>query len=117
MTAPPRELMLLAGLLLMNRLVIPSQVLVTPVYYAVQAMDVAAAVGVAWVGLPGLDEFPVVRWMIVILLAFHVAQNASVRYRKLHDVQMRAVEKERIAERAALRSAERATTPTPPEEA
>lgn len=114
MTAPPRELMLLAGLLLMNRLIIPAQALVTPVYVAVQAMNVAAAVGVAWVGLPGLEAYPVVKWMIVILLVFHVVQNASVRYRKLHDLQIRKEERELVNKRAALRSAENdgAASPT-----
>lgn len=118
MIAPPPELMLLAGLLFVNRLVIPSQVLVTPVYLAVQAMDVAAAVGVAWVGLPGLEEYPVVTWMIVILLGFHVAQNASVRSRKRHDQEMRAAEQERIRHRAALRAAPEPDAPSapPPEE-
>lgn len=94
MTAPPVELVVLAVLLLVNRLVIPGQAQNLVVYTLIQLADLLAAAVVLWRGLPGLDAFPVVRWLVAGLLVFHVAQNASIRSRKQHDAEMRTSERE-----------------------
>jgi hypothetical protein len=103
MSPPPAELIVLAVLLLINRLVVPTQALNTPVYGAIQLANGAAGVYALFVGVPGLDRYPVVGWMVGGLLLFHVAQNASIRSRKRHDLEMREADRERMRERAALR--------------
>jgi hypothetical protein len=106
MNAPPVELVALAALLLVNRMVIPSQALRGAVFWPIQVADAAAALYVVFVGLPDLDRFPVVGWMVAGLLVFHIAQNLSIRSRKQHDIDMREADRERVRARAALRSAD-----------
>jgi hypothetical protein len=94
----PWEVLVLGLVLLGNRVLLPLGVKRPWLFWALQAMDVAVAVGaVVHAGLPGRSAYPVVGWMVAALLAFHVVQNFTMR-----DHARRAIERA-DAEREYLR--------------
>lgn len=49
------------------------------VFYALQAVDVLVGSAILWFGLPGLEQWRVVSWMIGLLFFFHAVQNNNLR--------------------------------------
>ncbi|MFN7143537.1 MAG: hypothetical protein ACK4YP_07175 [Myxococcota bacterium] len=79
MKAFPWEVLVLAALLAVNRLLVPMTYTRPAAFWAIQAVDVALAVLVAVYGVPGLEAFRSVGWLIAGLLVFHVLQNIALR--------------------------------------
>lgn len=84
----PPELLLLALLFAVNRLVLPRVLQNAPVFWLVNALDVAGAVYVYVRGFPGLEDQAAVRLLIGTLLLFHVAQNLALRARARERVEL-----------------------------
>jgi hypothetical protein len=80
----PWEVVGLAVVLGVNRFAIPRVALRPRLFWPIQSVTAGLAVGVAVAGMPGLRDFPVVNWLVAGLLAFHVAQNQSIRSLALH---------------------------------
>ncbi|MFZ5481812.1 MAG: hypothetical protein ACOZNI_33940 [Myxococcota bacterium] len=94
----PWEVLVLGLVLLGNRVVLPLTLARPPLFWGLQALDVAVAVAaVAHAGLPGRTAYPIVGWMVAALLVFHVVQNFAVRE------QHRLREEREAAEREHLR--------------
>ncbi len=98
----PPELLLLAVLFAVNRLVLPRVLQNAPVFWLVNALDVAGAVYIYVRGFPGMEDQTAVRLLIGTLLLFHVAQNLSLRARERDRVEMAG--KLRAARLAAARA-------------
>lgn len=90
----PWEVVVLAVVLALNRLVVPGAVRRPPVFWGVQALNAALALGVVIFGVPGLEGYPAVSWLIAGLLAFHIVQNLTLRSRVLGEARRRADERE-----------------------
>lgn len=73
----PFDLALLAGLLVANRTVM-QEVRRRAIFWAFQAVNLAAAAWFALVGIAGLEAFPIARWLVAGLLVFHAVQNVAV---------------------------------------
>lgn len=99
----PWEVVALAVVLGINRLALPAAIKRPPLFWAIQAMDVAVIVAVLFFGMPGLKHVPAVAWMVAAIVAFHVVQNLSVRSKAVHDERRKAEERElvRLAREAA----------------
>lgn len=77
----PPELLLLALLFAVNRLVLPRVLNIGLVFWTINGLDVAAAVWIYARGFPGMEQYLAVRLLIGTLLLFHVAQNLALRNR------------------------------------
>lgn len=77
----PPELLLLALLFAVNRLVLPRVLNIGVVFWTINVLDVAAAVWIYARGFPGMEQYLAVRLLIGTLLLFHVAQNLALRHR------------------------------------
>jgi len=91
----PPELLLLALLFAVNRLVLPRVLEYSAVFWLVNGLDVVGAGYVYVRGFPGMEDQTAVRLLIGTLLLFHVAQNLALRTR----------ERERVALAKKLRDA------------
>lgn len=60
------------------------------VFYPLQLVNLLAGAAVFWFGLPGFDAWPVIGWMIGLLLFFRVVQNNSARVEWLNQRQQEA---------------------------
>ncbi len=49
------------------------------VFYPLQAVNVIVGSLVVWFGLPGLEQYVVVGWMVGMLFFLHVVQNNTLR--------------------------------------
>ena len=92
-------LFLLVALIASNQLFarIPAMHNSVRVYGLVQVVNLSAATGVIVFGLPGYEDLNVVRWLLGLLLFWHVARN-NFTYRE-------ARRKHRLAVRAETRQA------------
>ena len=90
----PWDVVGLAGVLAANRLLVPRVALKPGIFWPIQAVTAGLAVGVAVAGLPGLTEYGAVKWLVAGLLAFHVAQNLSIRSMAQHKQDRDAFERE-----------------------
>lgn len=84
MTEFPWELAVLAGVLALNRMLVPAVVFKPLIFWTIQAVDAGFGLAIALIGLPGLDRYDVVNWLVAGLFAFHVVQNISLRDRALY---------------------------------
>jgi hypothetical protein len=92
----PWELLALAALLAVNRAIVPRVLKRAWLFWAIQGLDVVAAGLVILVGMPGMERYHVVNWMIAALLVFHIVQNLAQRDRaKLHDEHEAAMKERR----------------------
>jgi hypothetical protein len=93
----PWEVLVLGLVLLGNRVILPLTLDRKPLFWLLQAIDVATAVAaVVTAGLPGRAPYPVVGWMVAALLVFHIVQNFSMRDHALHRRAMEAADKEHL---------------------
>lgn len=92
----PWEVLVLAALLAVNRLVVPMTFTRPAAFWAIQAVDVVLAVLVAVFGIPGLEAYRSVGWLIAGLLAFHVLQNIALRSQALAKRAREEGERERL---------------------
>ncbi len=74
----PWDLLMLAAILLANRTVVPS-LKVPAMFWAFQAVNLAAAAWFAIFGIIGMADFPVAQFVVAALLVFHAVQNLFVR--------------------------------------
>lgn len=111
MSAFPWEVLVLALVLAINRLGTPMTYTRPVVFWGIQAANVALAVPAVLVGVPGMEAFPAVGWLIAGLLAFHVLQNLSLRSAALTQQRRERDERERIRKLRALGPIE--TGPSP----
>ncbi|MDP2316454.1 MAG: hypothetical protein Q8P41_26390 [Pseudomonadota bacterium] len=79
MSSFPWEVLILGVVLGVNRLATPATYERPIAFWAIQVMNVAVALPVALVGIPGTEGFPALGWLIAGLLLFHVLQNVSLR--------------------------------------
>lgn len=84
----PPELLLLALLFAVNRLVVPRVLQYAAAFWLVNGLDVAAAVYVYVRGFPGIEDQTAARLLIGTLLLFHVAQNLALRTRERERVEI-----------------------------
>jgi hypothetical protein len=101
----PWEVVVLAVVLAVNRLIVPATYTRAAAFWALQVMNLSLAVVVVMVGLPGLANYPVVNWMIAGLLAFHAFQNIALRRVTLDRAEADAAERERIKQVRRLHQA------------
>lgn len=92
----PWEVVVLAVVLAINRLLVPATYTRPAAFWAIQAGNAVLAIAIIVVGLPGLANFPVVNWMIAGLLAFHAFQNIALRRATLEREAADTEERERI---------------------
>jgi hypothetical protein len=79
----PWQVIVLAALLLGNRVSIRVSVDRPWVFWGVEVLNLAAMGWVGILGLDGMENFPVANWLVVALLGFHMVQNYSLRQRVL----------------------------------
>lgn len=91
----PWEVLALAALLAVNRLLVPLVLLRAPPFWILQAVNLAAALFVVIFGMPGLAAFPAVKWLVVGIVVFHLVQNLALRSGALHRAEMDELEKDR----------------------
>ncbi len=77
----PPELLALALLFAVNRLVLPRFLRVAPVFWLVNALNLGAAVLIYVRGFPRMEGDVAVRLLVGTLLLFHIAQNLALRSR------------------------------------
>ncbi len=77
----PLELLALAALFAVNRLVVRRFLLVAPGFWALIALDVFAAGYVYLFGVPGLEDGLPVRLLVGTVVVFHIATNFAARAR------------------------------------
>jgi hypothetical protein len=103
----------LAVVLALNRIAVPS-VLHHPVaFWGIQALNAGLAVAVILFGVPGLEGFGAVAWLVAALLAFHVIQNVALRADTLGRARRDAAERDRIRKLRALEPQLRVDEPPP----
>lgn len=80
MNVPP-DLVALAALFLADRLLVPRFLRVEAVFWSFQALNLAAAGWFAVRGIAGLGHLPMVKWLVVAMIAFHMVMGFSMRSR------------------------------------
>ncbi len=105
----PWEVVVLAAVLGLNRLVARVVVDRPVLYWGVQALNATLAGLVAVYGLPALSGFPAVSWLVSGLLLFHSVQNLA------HRSQLRSAARRARAERERARELARLGSGEPPE--
>ncbi len=98
----PWEVLVLAAVLAVNRLAVPSTFFRPAAFWAIQAVNVVLALVAAVYGVPGLTAYPSVGWLVAGLLAFHVFQNAALRSQALRKREQEQRERERLQKLRAL---------------
>lgn len=106
----PWEIALLSAVLLSNRLTAKAFHLSARLFWTVQASNLGMAAFVAWYGLPGLERFGGVRWMVAGLLVFHAVQNFGVRATYAREARYEREEREQLRALRAVREADGAAT-------
>lgn len=101
----------LVGLIALNYVIVrtPYARRYPAVFWTINALDLAVAVGVLLFGLPGFSNTPMVRLMVGLLVGLHLAQNFQAKSRWDAEDRRELLDAE-AAERAAL---EREETPPP----
>lgn len=74
----PPELIVLAMVFAVDRLLTPRMVRYPAVFWPLVGVDLVGAGYVLILGLPGMEELAVVRWLIGLLLVFHAIQNIAI---------------------------------------
>lgn len=77
----PVDLVALAALLLVDRLLVSRVARHAYAFWALQAVNLGAAAWFAVMGIAGIEGVPLVRWLVVVILLFHVVQGWSIRSR------------------------------------
>ena len=109
MSGLPWEIGLLSAVLLSNRLAAKVFHVNARIFWTVQASNLGMAAFVAWYGLPGLERFGGVRWMVAALLVFHAVQNLGIRSTYAREARYEAETRARLR---ALRGAANPATMT-----
>ena len=111
--SPILPLAALAGLLLVNRVVMPRTAHQPVAFWSLFGVNVAVLVLVVWRGMPGTGGHGPARWVIAALLVYHLVLYVQTRAR-LRD-EARGLEEERALLRQ-LREARAADIAAPPAE-
>lgn len=77
----PYEILALAVLFAVNRLVTPRVLTIPAAFFLINALDLIAAIWIYSRGLPGLEDSWAVRLLVGTLLLFHIVQNLALRAR------------------------------------
>jgi hypothetical protein len=103
----PWEVLVLGLVLLGNRVLVPLASTRPPLFWGIQAVDVAMAVAaVVHAGLPGKTEYPVVGWTVAALFVFHVVQNFALRDQARLRREREANDRERLRMLRGMRDGE-----------
>lgn len=102
MSAFPWEVLILGLVLAINRVATPATYHRPIAFWGIQAMNVALAVPLAIVGLPGAEGFPALGWLVAALLVFHTLQNVSLRGVVLTKKRQELAEREQFRKLRAL---------------
>lgn len=108
MNSYPWEVVVLSVILLSNRLVARAYWGQAAGFWSVQAVNLGAAVYIAYFGISGLQSFGPVNYLVSALLVFHIAQNFGIRQRLL---QSRAAEQRFREEAQKARSIAKGVNP------
>ena len=67
----------IAGLLVLNTAMVRLKLLRdrSPLFWAVQGLNIAVAGWILWAGIPGFDHIPAVSWVMSLWLLLRVATN------------------------------------------
>jgi hypothetical protein len=86
MNGLPLDIIVAAGLLLLNRVVPRAKLAEVPIYVAIQLVNLSAIGWFAVKGVHGLGHLPLVGWIVAGPFFLHVVMNASQRSRALDEV-------------------------------
>ncbi len=107
----PWEVLILGAVLAINRLGTPATYDRPVAFWGIQVMNLALAVPVVIWGLPGVEGFRGLDWLIAGLLVFHVLQNVALRSNVLTRKRQEQAERDRIR---SIRALEPSTPPRGP---
>lgn len=95
----PLDVLALAALVTVDRLVVPRVLHLPWAFLSIQALNAAGVVYVLGWGLPGIEHVWAVRWLVAALLVFHIGANLSRRAQARWERERDEAERRRWGER------------------
>ncbi len=105
-------LLVVAGLLLVNQVILRSSLVARSwVFYGLQSFHLAVIAAAAWVPLPAFQAVPMMRWVVLLALVLRMAYNWRLRAIWFEREQRAAFDREMETARAEHAALTRPTEP------